>query len=195
MLISSAALPADRRAQQGGLLFLTSLLMFFLASLILYFLYAHWRQNDPYTATPLPRSLLLSTVCLVGISGTLHAATRAVRRERRGPLVVWLVVSIAAALLFLAVQLHALWGMLLAPGMLGTGTRGLVGMVAALAVLHALHVAGGVIALALVTARAALGRYDHERYWAVDFTALYWHFLDVIWLCMLGSFWMTTGGF
>ena len=68
-------------------------------------------------------------------------------------------------------------------------------MVIVLAVLHGLHVAGGVIALGIVAARAAIGRYDHERYWAVDFSALYWHFLDVIWLCMLTAFWWTTGGF
>ena len=76
------------------------------------------------------------------------------------------------------------------------GTRkGVVGMVVVLAVLHALHVLGGVVALGLVAVRSLKGRYDHERHWPVDFTAQYWHFLDVVWLCMLAVFWLTTGGF
>jgi cytochrome c oxidase subunit 3 len=68
-------------------------------------------------------------------------------------------------------------------------------MVIVLAVLHALHVMGGIIALALVTARAGLGRYDHERFWAIQFSAYYWHFLDLVWIVMLVAFWATSGGF
>ncbi len=77
---------------------------------------------------------------------------------------------------------------------LGMAT-GVSGMVVVLAFLHALHVAGGVLALGIVGARSLLGKYDHERYWAVDFAALYWHFLDVVWVSMLVVFWLTTGGF
>jgi len=40
-----------------------------------------------------------------------------------------------------------------------------------------------------------MGKYDHERYWPVEFSAHYWHFLDLVWLCMLAVFMMTTGGF
>ena len=68
-------------------------------------------------------------------------------------------------------------------------------MVVVLAFLHALHVAGGIIALGVVAVRASHGRYDHERHFAVDFTANYWHFLDIVWLVMLASFWATTSGF
>ena len=68
-------------------------------------------------------------------------------------------------------------------------------MVYVLALLHALHVAGGVVALGIVSTRSWLGRYDHERHWPVDFTAQYWHFLDAVWIFMLAAFWLTTGGF
>ena len=71
----------------------------------------------------------------------------------------------------------------------------LLEMVVVLAILHALHVAGGVIALAIVSILALLGRYDHERHGPVDFAAQYWHFLDAVWLCMLAAFWLTSGGF
>jgi cytochrome c oxidase subunit 3 len=104
-------------------------------------------------------------------------------------------ISAVAAVLFMNVQFRAMVEMLSGPATYhGTG-KGVAGMVVVLALLHALHVLGGVVALAVVSVRSYLGRYDHERYWPVDFTAQYWHFLDAVWLCMLTAFWMTTGGF
>ena len=32
------------------------------------------------------------------------------------------------------------------------------------------------------------GKYDHERHFPIRFSALYWHFLDVVWVVMLGCF-------
>lgn len=189
------ALPADRRAQQGGLLFLSALLMFFLASILLYLLYAFVRRNEIETAQPLPISFLLSTGLLLVVSGMLHLATIAVCRENRPRAIGLLCFSLLGAVCFMGAQGYSLWEVLVKPDYASSPHRGVYGMVIVLAFLHALHVVGGVIALALVTTRAALGRYDHERNWAVRFATLYWHFLDIVWICMLLAFWGTSGGF
>ena len=89
----------------------------------------------------------------------------------------------------------ALSHMLIGPAMERGTSNGVVGMVVVLAILHALHVLGGVIALFIVAVGSLRGRYDHERHWPVDFAAQYWHFLDLVWICMLISFAATTGGF
>ncbi len=103
-------------------------------------------------------------------------------------------VSALSALVFIGMQCRAMGEMLSGTILEGT-ERGVAGMVVVLALLHALHVAGGIIALGMVSLRAMHGKYDHERHWPVDFAAQYWHFLDVIWLFMLAAFWMTSGGF
>lgn len=188
-------LPDDRRQRLGGWLFLASLLIFFLSSLLLYGLYASTRWDDPQTKVAIPMSFLVSTVCLLAISGLVHGATRAVRRDRFRR-TAWLLGSSAAlAIVFMGVQIFAMIDMLHGPGTFGGTGRGVTGMVVVLAVLHALHVAGGVIALGLVASRAIQGRYDHERHFPIDFAAHYWHFLDLVWVCMLITFWATTGGF
>lgn len=189
------ALPVDRRAQQGGLVFLASLLVFFLSSIMLYLMYAYWRRDDPQSGNPLPLSFLASTLCMLGISVLAHLSIIAVRREKRVRLMLLLTSSLLGAILFMGLQLWSLGDIIEQPEYAISPHKGIVGMVIVLAVLHALHVAGGVIALGLVTARAGLGFYDHERFWAIQFTATYWHFLDAIWICMLTSFWMTSGGF
>lgn len=188
-------LPSDQRFRIGGWLFLISLFIFFIASLLLYGMYAYTRRDDPQSSVPLPASFLVSTICLFVISGLVHMATRSIRRDRLFATGALLSISGISAMVFMGVQF---WGMseLLGGPALGGGTgKGVAGMVAVLALLHALHVAGGVIALGIVSVRAWMGKYDHERHWPVDFAAHYWHFLDVVWLFMLAAFWMTTGGF
>ncbi|NND99404.1 MAG: cytochrome C oxidase subunit III [Pirellulaceae bacterium] len=190
-----ATLPSDQRYRLGGLIFLLSLLIFFLSSILLYALYAYWRRDDPQRLSELPASFLVSTCCLLLISGLVHAATRAIRRERRQMTTILLGVSALTAIIFMAIQFVSMIQLLTGPGMVAGTSRGVVGMVVVLAFLHAVHVFGGVIALGLVATRSLEGRYDHERHWPVDFAAQYWHFLDLIWIAMLTSFWLTTGGF
>lgn len=188
-------LPSDQRLRLGGTIFLLSLFIFFMASILLYVIYAYWRRDDPQSSAPLPLSFLLSTVCLLVVSFLVHAATRTVRREKRLLTSSLLVISGLAATVFMAIQYSAMGEMLSGPALRGGTGKGVAGMVTVLALLHALHVAGGVVALGIVSVRALLGKYDHERHGPVDFAAQYWHFLDVVWLMMLAAFWMTTGGF
>ena len=57
-----------------------------------------------------------------------------------------------------------------------------------LVVLHALHVVGGVAGMVLLLFGISRNRYDHERHFPVRFCALYWHFLDLVWIIMLLGF-------
>ena len=190
-----ALLPNDRRYRQGGWLFIGTLMIFFLSSLLLFGIYASTRLDDVQSRVPLPDSFLWSTLCLIVISGLVHAATRTVRRSKRFQTTALLGVSAVSAIVFMAVQYDSMLQMLGGPALDGGTAKGMAGMIAVLAFLHALHVAGGIIALGVVSVRSMLGRYDHERHWPVDFAAQYWHFLDIVWLCMLGCFFLTTGGF
>ena len=49
----------------------------------------------------------------------------------------------------------------------------------------------GMVFLGFIIYQAFKDRYDHERHWAVDHCASYWHFLDVVWACMLITFIVT----
>ena len=47
---------------------------------------------------------------------------------------------------------------------------------------HAFHVLTGVIFLAIVYRNGRKGLYSPERMWAVEAAAIYWHFVDVVWI-------------
>jgi cytochrome c oxidase subunit 3 len=48
--------------------------------------------------------------------------------------------------------------------------------------MHAFHVLTGVIFLAIVYRNGRKGLYTPERHWAVEACAVYWHFVDVVWI-------------
>lgn len=48
--------------------------------------------------------------------------------------------------------------------------------------MHAFHVLTGVIFLIIVLRNGARGLYSPERHWAVEAAAVYWHFVDVVWI-------------
>jgi cytochrome c oxidase subunit 3 len=47
---------------------------------------------------------------------------------------------------------------------------------------HAFHVLTGVIFLGVVYRNGRKGLYSAERHWAVEACAVYWHFVDVVWM-------------
>jgi len=48
--------------------------------------------------------------------------------------------------------------------------------------MHAFHVLTGVIFLAIVLRNGSRGLYSGEKHWAVEASAVYWHFVDVVWI-------------
>ena len=48
--------------------------------------------------------------------------------------------------------------------------------------MHAFHVLTGVIFLIVVLRNGARGVYSAEKHWAVEAAAVYWHFVDVVWI-------------
>jgi cytochrome c oxidase subunit 3 len=48
--------------------------------------------------------------------------------------------------------------------------------------LHAFHVLTGVILILIVWWRGRQGDFTAEEHWGVEATAIYWHFVDVVWV-------------
>lgn len=138
--------------------------------------------------------LFLSTLLVLAASFSVHLAVRAIKHERQKQFMKWLIVTDVLAVLFVMVQTPALIQLAMQDPGAGSAAMAveresrLFTILTFYIVVHALHVLGGIIYLALVTKKAADGRYDHEYYVGVRHAAMYWHFLDVVWLMMFGTF-------
>lgn len=56
---------------------------------------------------------------------------------------------------------------------------------------HMAHVAAGVLMLAAVLAWSLLGYFDARRHAALSIAAVYWHFVDLVWLTIFFTFYVT----
>lgn len=169
-------------------LVLASLSMLFGASMLGYAIIRLGSPSMPAERfLQLPWPLWISTTLVIAASFTIHQALRAVQHERQGALRRYLLLTTILAVAFVAVQIPSLVQMLMSHESLRAGGVHLYGLVFTLVVVHAAHVLGGVIALGLIIRKAFRGGYDHENHVGVYHTALYWHFLDIVWLVMFGT--------
>lgn len=75
---------------------------------------------------------------------------------------------------------------------LSIAEKSLEGLVFVVVLLHVVHFTAGMIALAMVTWRGLKGRYDHEYHGGLHLCAIYWRFLDIVWVVLFATFLLTA---
>lgn len=188
--VGHSTLAEDRRREQGAWIFLISLAVFFVSCMFLYAIYVLLRVGKAGDVTPfyIPRSFLLTTVNLIAISICLHLAVASARLQMLTDLRRNIIVASALAVVFFVLQSFGLAKMI-SDMLQPSGTmRNLYGLTFFLVIVHALHVVGGVAGLVFLLFGLSRNAYDHERYFPVKFCAMYWHFLDGVWIIMLLGF-------
>jgi cytochrome c oxidase subunit 3 len=127
-----------------------------------------------------PRVLWLNTFVLLASSATLELSRRSLSAGSANEFIRWLSATVVLGLGFLGGQLVA-WRELASRGIYLATNPG-SSFFYVLTAAHGIHLLGGVVALAYVASRArriALGR---ARRTPVDVTAIYWHFMDALWI-------------
>jgi cytochrome c oxidase subunit 3 len=136
-------------------------------------------------AGPTPREVLETpiffTVCLLSSSLTIHLAAKLLERGHRGAFLAFWFLTIVLGGLFLfgtGQEWHRLiyeHGLTISTNLFGTTYYSLVG-------LHATHVTVGLILLLIVLLFGLAGRVGSEQSSRVEVLAMYWHFVDAVWV-------------
>ena len=167
----------------GMWVFLATLTVLFLASIVGYLVVRLKAPDWPPPGMPrLPAGLWLATVVLLAGSVTIHRAYRAIRRGERTASTRWLQATLALAFAFLFVQSWNWWGLIRLRLTAASNLYAFTFFM--LTGLHAAHVIGGIVLLVIVLARSLRGRYGIDHHGGVTYAAMYWHFLDAIWLLL-----------
>jgi cytochrome c oxidase subunit 3 len=128
----------------------------------------------------LPPILWANTFVLLASSATIERTRRHIERGQEQPARVWIGVTGVLGIAFLVGQLVA-WRELVAAGVfLPTTLHSSFFYI--LTGLHGLHLLGGMTALGYVWAQIVRNRYTARRHEAVSLTAMYWHFMDGLWV-------------
>jgi cytochrome c oxidase subunit 3 len=167
-------------AKLGLAVFLVIVSMLFVMLISSYFM----RQGLPdWRPLPMPPILFVTTALLTASSAFLGLAQHSARRGRDEEARLALLAGGAAAIAFVAGQMSA-WREMTASGFDVAGNPSHT-FFYLLTGVHALHVVGGLVALAW-TAMQAGKDIDPARTRAwIDLCGLYWHFLLGVWLVLV----------
>lgn len=175
-------LGTTRRASYTGLLVLlastTMIFAAFTSALVV-----RRGMAEEWTATPKPSLLYVNTGVLLASSAVLEVARRALRAGHRTQFNVLWTVGTVLGLAFLGGQ-YAVWRDLARHGVY-VATSPSSGFFYLLTAAHAVHLLGGAGALVWVDVQALRLRLGPAKRTAVDISALFWHFLDGVWLYLL----------
>jgi len=131
----------------------------------------------------MPRILWLNTLILLSSSATLELSRRWLRLHEAAAFIRSLSVTLVLGLGFLAGQIIA-WRELAARGVYLASNPG-SSFFYVLTAAHGVHLLGGVVALAFVVFRARRIAFGQARRTPLDVTAIYWHFMDALWIYVL----------
>ena len=155
----------------------------FLIFVVAYLFYLGKSATGPQPKDVLDFPLVM-TLCLFASSATISAAVRALRRGGLGAFRAWWMATILLAGAFLAGtglewrRLIVEKGLTIRTNLFGTTYYSLVG-------LHAFHVVAGTLFFLVVLALALAGRVSREHAGRTHVLALYWHFVDGVWVVVL----------
>lgn len=177
---------ASSLGQLGMILVLVSISVLFVAASIAVLITNHqahvWRAP---MREGLPWGTAASTLLLGVVSWQLQTALAAIRGNRFTQCLSCWRRGAAAALIFLVVQAFNARQLAVLEGDQASQTL-FVFCYDLLVGLHAAHVLGGFVPLALVHGRLARRDYSSSRHDGVTFCVQYWHYLGVVWLLLLG---------
>ncbi|MBX0294305.1 cytochrome c oxidase subunit 3 [Haloarcula nitratireducens] len=190
---ANEAFIADYRSSHGGesgvlrmgmILFLASDVSTFSAGFAYYAFIRVGAWPPEHLPSLLGSLVVVNTALLVASSFTLHYAHEALESGNRRRFLGLMGATLLLGVVFLGGQIYEYYellvaeGFTLSTGILGSAFFGLTG-------LHGLHVALGVLLLAIAFGRALKGHYSAERDTAIQTTSLYWHFVDVVWIFLV----------
>jgi cytochrome c oxidase subunit 3 len=139
---------------------------------------ADWR------ALPVPKLLWFNTGVLVLSSVALQWAHLAARRNDLEGVIVGLLAGGVSAVVFLVGQLLA-WQQLSAAGYF-VASNPANSFFYLITAVHGLHLMGGLVALGRTTAKVWRSAEMTQVRLTVELCAIYWHFLLLVWLVLLG---------
>jgi len=158
------------------------------AYLLFSYYYTALQRGPSWSPAPHPPMHLAgpNTAILLASSVAAWWGERGASRGDRRRQLAGLGLAIALGAVFLTVQLFEWKAKSFGPA---SGSYGSLYFV--VTGFHMAHVVAGLAMLSTVFVWSAMGRFHPRRYEPVSITALYWHFVDAVWLAVFATFYLS----
>ena len=186
-------LPVDAEGHRAtgwwGMVLLIATEASLFAYLLASYFYLSSMSRGPFTngyGPPELRLALPNTALLIASSGTMWWAERGMARGRGARLGIGLGLTMLLGGAFLGVQLHEYGTLRFRPQTDAYGS-----LFWTITGFHAAHVFVGLLVIGVVLVRTLLGHFTAERHLAVTNASWYWHFVDVVWLFVFTTLYLS----
>ena len=141
------------------------------------------RGREDWVSFELPSAFYLSTVLIILSSIAMIFAKRAMLSGEQSRSTLFLVVTLALGLGFVFYQFNG-FSQLIDAGLYTTGPESNVAssFLYVITGAHLLHIFAGIIALIRVLYRNAAGSYSPDDHLGFTLGAIFWHFVDALWI-------------
>lgn len=131
----------------------------------------------------MPTAFLISTVLIVLCSLTFYLAQRFIKQGNRALTTFMLWLTLVLGGLFVYFQFQG-FDELFAHRLFPTGKSGsiTIAFMYILVYVHLAHLFGGIISLLIIIYNHFKQKYTSTQYIGIELGAMYWHFLDALWL-------------
>jgi len=132
----------------------------------------------PHEVLKLP---IVSTICLLSSSVTVHCAVSTLHHAKRSMCSLWLAITVLLGSIFLGSTAYEWYdliyhdGLTLQTNLFGTTFYSLVG-------LHASHVIVGLLMLTIALIFSLRGQLEPKHTERLEVLSIYWHFVDAVWV-------------
>ncbi len=159
-------------------------LMLFTALLLSYFYIRSGYSDWPPIGIKRPEMLFstIATVILLGSSIPMAWADSSIRRGNVGSLKLGLALAMMLGAIFIGLQIFELTRLDFTPRTNAYGS-----LFVTITSVHTAHLLVGILMSGYLLVRAFLGHFNARRHLAVQNVALYWHFVDVVWIAIFTS--------
>jgi cytochrome c oxidase subunit III len=189
LVIGRLAVGSIERRASGwwGMLMLILTEAFLFAYLLFSYYYFAVQYGRPWLPAELPSFRLSApnTAILILSSIAVWFGERGVRHGSRWRLVLGLLIGLALGVVFVGIQIRE-W----MDKPFGLASHSYGSLYFTVTGFHMAHVLGGLVVLGALLLWSALGYFDRERMAPVTIGAIYWHFVDAVWLTVFFTFYI-----
>lgn len=131
----------------------------------------------------LPQAFLWSTIVMLLSSVTFHLAKKSISKDNRQTTSLMLAITLILGLLFVVLQFVG-FGQVVDAGYFFTGSQSTIttSFLYVVVLVHIAHLAGGLISLLIVIYNHYKQKYNSGQTLGIELGAMFWHFLDFLWL-------------
>jgi cytochrome c oxidase subunit 3 len=131
----------------------------------------------------LPIAFLSSTIAMLLSSFTFYSALQAMKKGNRNQTTILLLFTLALGIAFIVLQFKG-FGQVIENGYFFTGSESNVttSFLYISVLVHVAHLLGGIISLLIVIYNHYKQKYNSTQTLGIELSAMYWHFMDFIWV-------------